>query len=86
MAFAPWDGAAPAAGSDLRPPWWGPLTGRRLRPVLSGLGAAAVLLLAAKTFAYRLPAFAANHPYVEVEVLRRLDRELPTGAALGRML
>jgi hypothetical protein len=60
-----------------------PVGGRRLRLVLAGIGAAAVLLLAVKTFAFRLPAFAARHPYVEVEVLRRLDRELPAGAALG---
>ncbi|HYL05543.1 MAG TPA: hypothetical protein VE075_05865, partial [Thermoanaerobaculia bacterium] len=83
LDFAPWDGAAPAAGSDPPPARSGPLAARRLRPVLHGLGAAAVLLLAVKTFAYRLPAFAASHPYVEVEELRRLDRELPAGAALG---
>jgi hypothetical protein len=60
-----------------------PIGGRRWRLVLAGIAAAAVLLLAAKTFAFRLPAFAARHPYVEVELLRRLDREVPAGAALG---
>ncbi|HEY6323360.1 MAG TPA: glycosyltransferase family 39 protein [Thermoanaerobaculia bacterium] len=76
LGFAPWggepdtrDGAGIFAG--------------RSRLVLSAIGAAAVLLLAAKTFAYRLPAFAARHPYVEVEMLQRLDAELPAGAALG---
>jgi 4-amino-4-deoxy-L-arabinose transferase-like glycosyltransferase len=74
LAFAPWGGRpdAPDAAS-----------GRRRRLVLTAIGAAAVLLLAVKTFAYRLPAFAARHPYVEVELLRRLDGELPAGAALG---
>jgi Dolichyl-phosphate-mannose-protein mannosyltransferase len=69
LAFAPW---AAATG-----PGW------RWRRVLAGVGAAAVLLLAVKTFAFRLPAFAARHPYVEVELLRGLDRRLPPGEALG---
>jgi hypothetical protein len=69
-------GAAVSAG----PGWqWR----RRRRRVLTIVGAAAVLLLAVKTFAFRLPAFAARHPYVEVELLRGLDRRLPPGEALG---
>jgi len=76
LSFAPWGGAPDSRdGSGAR--------GGRRRPVLAAIGAAAVLLLAVKTFAYRLPAFAARHPYVEVEVLRRLDAGLPAGAALG---
>jgi Dolichyl-phosphate-mannose-protein mannosyltransferase len=70
LAFAPWGGGA--AGS-----------GRRWRLALAAIGAAAVLSLAVKTFAYRLPAFIARHPYVEVAALRRLDGGLPDGAALG---
>ncbi len=93
LAFAPWSGggAPPAAASE--PPRAGAKLPRlpglqsppasRLRLALTGIGAAAVLLLAVKTFAFRLPAFAADHPYVEVELLRRLDRQLPAGAALG---
>jgi hypothetical protein len=69
LAFAPWNGEAPRS--------------RRVRLALAGIGAAAVLLLAVKTFAYRLPAFVARHPYVEVELLRRLDHGLPAGAVLG---
>jgi len=78
LGFAPWGGAPDGrddAGVDL--------FGGRRRLVLAAIGAAAVLLLAVKTFAYRLPAFAARHPYVEVEMLQRLDAELPAGAALG---
>jgi hypothetical protein len=69
LAFAPWSGEAARS--------------RRVRLALAGIGAAAVLLLAVKTFAYRLPAFVARHPYVEVELLRRLDHGLPAGAVLG---
>ncbi|HXO29101.1 MAG TPA: glycosyltransferase family 39 protein [Thermoanaerobaculia bacterium] len=79
LGFAPWGGAPDGrddAGVDL-------FGGRRRLLVLAAIGAAAVLLLAVKTFAYRLPAFAARHPYVEVETLQRLDAELPAGAALG---
>ena len=79
LGFAPWGGAPDGrddAGVDL-------FGGRRRRLVLAAIGAAAVLLLAVKTFAYRLPAFAARHPYVEVETLQRLDAALPAGAALG---
>ena len=76
LSFAPWGGAPDGRDGP------GALGGRR-RPVLAAIGAAAVLLLAVKTFAYRLPAFAARHPYVEVEMLRRLDAGLPAGAALG---
>jgi len=76
LSFAPW-GGAPDTGACS-----GNLGGRR-RLVLAAIGTAAVLLLAVKTFAYRLPAFASRHPYVEVEVLRHLDGELPAGTALG---
>ena len=40
-------------------------------------------LLAAKTFAFRLPAFVDRHPYREVAVLQRLDASLPPGPALA---
>ena len=43
----------------------------------------AVALLAAKTFAFRLPAFVANHPRQELAALRQLDRSAPPGAALA---
>ncbi len=76
LGFAPW-GREPDTRDGS-----GTFAGRR-RLVLSAIGAAAVLLLGVKTFAYRLPAFAARHPYVEVEMLQRLDAELPAGAALG---
>jgi hypothetical protein len=88
LAFAPWSEATGALPS-LAPAWlrirWPRLTaaGRRGRLLLTTIGAAAVLLLAVKTFAFRLPAFAARHPYVEVALLRRLDGSLPAGAALG---
>ena len=88
LAFAPW-GEATGALSPSAPSWMRARrprlagAGRRWRLVLAAIGAAAVLLLAVKTFAYRLPAFAARHPYVEVEMLRRLDAGLPAGAALG---
>jgi hypothetical protein len=81
LGFAPWGGAPWGGASDTRD-GSGAFGGRR-RLVLTAIGAAAVLLLAVKTFAYRLPAFAARHPYVEVEMLLRLDAELPAGAALG---
>ncbi|HEX7181923.1 MAG TPA: glycosyltransferase family 39 protein [Thermoanaerobaculia bacterium] len=42
-----------------------------------------VLLLAVKTFGFRLPAFVARHPYEEVAVLRRLDASLPPGPVLA---
>jgi 4-amino-4-deoxy-L-arabinose transferase-like glycosyltransferase len=71
LAFSPWGADGPAAGR------------RWQRPVLGLLGAALVLLLAAKTFAFRLPAFVAHHPNREVAILERLDRELPPGAALA---
>jgi hypothetical protein len=44
---------------------------------------ALVALLAVKTFVFRLPAFVANHPYAEIEVLRRLDARLPPGAPVA---
>ena len=81
LGFAPWGGAPWGGAPDMRD-GSGAFGGRR-RLVLTAIGAAAVLLLAVKTFAYRLPAFAARHPYVEVEMLQRLDAELPAGAALG---
>ena|GEM_PF-1573004 len=79
LAFAPWGEAPDARGAAAA----GAFGRRRWRPLLTAIGAAAVLLLAVKTFVYRLPAFAARHPYVEVELLRRLDAELPAGVALG---
>lgn len=81
LSFAPWGGAPWGGAPDTRD--GSDTSGGRRRLVLAAIGAAAVLLLAVKTFAYRLPAFAARHPYVEVEMLRRLDAGLPAGAALG---
>jgi hypothetical protein len=66
LAFAPWGSPAVAV--------------RRLAPfALHAVAAVLVALLAVKTFAYRLPAFVANHPYAEVATLRRLDAALPPG-------
>jgi 4-amino-4-deoxy-L-arabinose transferase-like glycosyltransferase len=42
-----------------------------------------VLLLAAKTFLFRLPAFAERHPYATVEVLRGLAAASPPGTVLA---
>ncbi len=70
LAFAPWSPARPRAG-------------RVLRGALFAVAAALVLVLAVKTFVFRLPAFAARHPYVEVELLRGLDARLPATAVLG---
>jgi hypothetical protein len=42
-----------------------------------------VVLLAVKTFAFRLPAFIERHPVREVAVLRKLDASLPSGPALA---
>jgi hypothetical protein len=47
------------------------------------VAAALVLLLAVKTFGFRLPDFVSHHPYREVAALRRLDPSLPPGAALA---
>jgi hypothetical protein len=52
---------------------------RGLHVLAAGLG----LLLAVKTFGFRLPAFIARHPYREVAALRRLDASLPPGSALA---
>jgi 4-amino-4-deoxy-L-arabinose transferase-like glycosyltransferase len=73
LAFAPWENAPGPPGSR-----------RRLaHTALNGLALALVLLLAVKTFGFRLPAFIARHPYREVAVLKRLDATLPPGAALA---
>jgi hypothetical protein len=76
LGFAPWACVAGAAAGRRKATRWVTLA--------AGAGCAAlVALLAVKTFAYRLPAFAARHPYVEVELLRRLDARLPPGAVLA---
>jgi 4-amino-4-deoxy-L-arabinose transferase-like glycosyltransferase len=81
LAFTPWGGSW---GYDPGGERTG-MRSRNVRAALAAVGAAAVLLLAVKTFGYRLPAFVARHPYVEVELLRRLDGDpgLVPGAALG---
>jgi dolichyl-phosphate-mannose-protein mannosyltransferase len=59
-------------------------TERKRFPYLIPVAAAGLTaLLAVKTFAYRLPAFVANHPYTEVATLRRLDVALPPGQPLA---
>lgn len=59
---------------------WRAETERRgFRYLIPAAAAVLVALLAVKTFAYRLPAFVANHPYIEVATLRRLDAVLPPG-------
>jgi Dolichyl-phosphate-mannose-protein mannosyltransferase len=52
---------------------WGP-------PLLAG---GLVLLLAVKTFGFRLPAFIGHHPYREVATLERLEGGLPPAAGLA---
>jgi 4-amino-4-deoxy-L-arabinose transferase-like glycosyltransferase len=92
LGFASWAalqgaGSAPEAGSGVRAGAGAAARGGRaarwVMVAASAAGAALVLLLALKTFVYRLPAFVARHPYVEVEVLRRLDARLPPGAVLA---
>lgn len=45
--------------------------------------AALVVVLAVKTFAFRLPAFVERHPTAEIALLAELEQELPAGAALA---
>jgi 4-amino-4-deoxy-L-arabinose transferase-like glycosyltransferase len=61
-------------------PWGEP---GRWRRALNAVALALVLLLAVKTFGFRLPAFIGRHPYREVAVLRQLDASLPPGPALA---
>ena len=42
-----------------------------------------MLLLAAKTFLFRLPAFVDRHPYASVAALRELAAETPPGTVLA---
>jgi hypothetical protein len=63
-------------------PWSLELRGRG-KQALNATALALVLLLAVKTFGFRLPAFIAHHPYREVAELQRLDADLPRGAALA---
>jgi hypothetical protein len=72
LAFAPWNAA-----------FVGRLGLQRVRVAVAVAGAALVLLLAVKTFAFRLPAFVERHPYAEVAALRRLAADLPPGARLA---
>jgi hypothetical protein len=60
--------------------------GRRRRLLRRGGALAAlglVLLLAAKTFLFRLPAFVAHHPVREVAVVRQLAAAKPPGTVLA---
>ncbi len=70
LAFAPWSAPRPRASAILR-------------GALTVVAAALVAVLAVKTFAFRLPAFAARHPYEEVALLRGLDTRLPAAEVLG---
>jgi len=79
LAFAPWAGAAAAGG--------------RARLALRAIAAGLVLLLAVKTFAFRLPDFVSRHPYREVAALQKLaprlapgERVAGTSPFLGRYL
>jgi hypothetical protein len=64
-------------------PWGGTLMRRWGRWAPAAIAAALVLLLAVKTFGFRVPAFVAHHPYREVATLKRLDVDLPPGARLA---
>jgi hypothetical protein len=82
VAFAPWRRAAPdvvragetaaASGSAVR-----------LRLAARGVAAALVLLLAVKTFGFRLPDFVSRHPYREVAAIERLAPRLAPGARIA---
>ncbi|HTQ79271.1 MAG TPA: glycosyltransferase family 39 protein [Thermoanaerobaculia bacterium] len=81
LGFFPWGGALESWLVD-----WSGGAGRfrnLSRLVPSGLAGALVLLLAVKTFGFRLPAFVDHHPYLEVATLQRLDAGLPAGARLA---
>lgn len=72
----------PAYGSAFAP--WGLMELRARRSqTRNALALALVLLLAVKTFGFRLPDFIGRHPYREVGALRRLDAALPPGPALA---
>jgi hypothetical protein len=71
LAFSPWDGALTRR------------LGRWAPPALATVAGGLVLLLAVKTFGFRLPAFVAHHPYREVATLKRLEAGLPPGARLA---
>jgi hypothetical protein len=67
--------------------------GPAFRRIAVGAGVVVIAVLALKTFRFRLPVFAADHPYREVEVLRQMESSLPgptvlagTSPFLGRYL
>ena len=59
---------------------WGGDRGRRLGTLAA---TALVVLLAAKTFLFRLPAFGARHPYGEIAALRALEDSASPSSALA---
>jgi 4-amino-4-deoxy-L-arabinose transferase-like glycosyltransferase len=61
----------------------GPRFGRAWLRASSVAALGLVLIVAARTFTVRLPAFVERHPYVEVTVLQMLDRDMPPGGALA---
>lgn len=71
--------------------WWERLAGlgkawltpRRLAAAFLAAALGLAALLAVKTFAFRLPAFAANHPYATVEALLALEESTPPGTVLA---
>jgi len=91
LSYAPFGGplrerAVAAAAS------WGARAGGRLRRLgrpatlrrlLAAVAALALAGLAVKTFAFRLPAFAAHHPYAQVAALRSLAAEVPEGTVIA---
>ncbi|MEM7048593.1 MAG: glycosyltransferase family 39 protein [Acidobacteriota bacterium] len=60
--------------------WWLAPGGRRWP---QAVGVALVLLLAIKTFAFRLPAFVERHPAAELAMLQRLALEVEPGRSLA---
>ena len=75
LAFAPWSDPRSDPRSDR--------SSARARLALRTLAAALVLLLAVKTFAFRLPDFVSRHPYREVAALRALAPRLPPGERIA---
>lgn len=72
-------GILAAGAEELRSRSWAPRA-----PLFPDLVLAALVgALAVKTAAFRLPAFAARHPYADIVELRRLETALPRGAALA---
>jgi len=81
LAAAPWGTELP--GGSLRDRLRRRFGAAWLRRAAVAVAVGAVLLLAAKTFLFRLPAFVERHPYASVAALRELAAETPPGTVLA---